>query len=265
MSETFDEKVAVSLRVLKNDISRRDNNELKINTLLNNEAVEENEKANLYIWNDDMKKAEIKKNSPFLKYYENIFQHFQKTIMPIEKKDNNIFYSPDLFELIKNKMYLMPLWTGVMIKQASTVYNSSFLANKTRLSNNPVENWFGHLKTNLLKKKHKYSPNEYVLLMYKCIQAKYVRFYSEKSSANPNSNSEHKKDNKNIHDFDDKTEKWGSSKPTKRHKGYYTTPITNFGFFDDGFENESILLDHQLPNDVFNFPSEANISKSATK
>ena len=105
MSETFDEQVAVSLSFLKNEISRRDNNEFKINTLLNKDAEDENEKANIYIWNDDMNKAEIKKNSPFLKYYENIFQHFQKTVIHHhhKNKDENLFYCPDFFELIKKK------------------------------------------------------------------------------------------------------------------------------------------------------------------
>ena len=59
---------------------------------------------------------------------------------------------PELFDLIKEKLHLLPFWTGIMIKQGVAVldYKNSLslespLRYFTRLDNNCVENWFGHV------------------------------------------------------------------------------------------------------------------------
>jgi hypothetical protein len=55
---------------------------------------------------------------------------------------DNEFFNQDLFEVLKERMFLLPIWSGIMIDENM---------GKTRLSNNPCENWFGQLKHNILK------------------------------------------------------------------------------------------------------------------
>ena len=62
-------------------------------------------------------------------------------------RDKNPYFSPTLFEFIRKRLYLMPMWSGVMI--------SGLKIHRRRLSNNPVESYFHHLKINILRKKVK--------------------------------------------------------------------------------------------------------------
>ncbi|RNA36818.1 hypothetical protein BpHYR1_007425 [Brachionus plicatilis] len=61
----------------------------------------------------------------------------------LESLEENIFYYPKLFGLIADQLYLLPLWTYIIIENFIT--NHQYELNEfknTRLSNNPVENYF---------------------------------------------------------------------------------------------------------------------------
>ena len=60
---------------------------------------------------------------------------------------NNEFYYPDLFHLLKDQMYQLPIWSGIMLDEKYIPYDV-----KTRLSNNYVESWFSIFKNNILNK-----------------------------------------------------------------------------------------------------------------
>ena len=85
-----------------------------------------------------------RENSPFHKYYMNkINQYSNSKKSPTDEVFvDNEFFNQDLFEVLKERMFLLPIWSGIMIDENM---------GKTRLSNNPCENWFGQLKHNILK------------------------------------------------------------------------------------------------------------------
>lgn len=88
-------------------------------------------------------KKALKKCSPFHIYYQKIIHEFKSCIQS-DHLAKNEFYCPDLFNILANQLYLAPIWTGMMLK-------SKDKQNRARLSNNPVENYFGQLKNNILK------------------------------------------------------------------------------------------------------------------
>jgi hypothetical protein len=95
----------------------------------------------------------LKRDSPFFIYYEKIIQIFVKNSNQ-EKTDaiefhQNEFFCPKLFEILKSQLYLLPVWSGIIICHRKIGYDI-----KTRLSNNPVENWIGQLKNNILKEEN---------------------------------------------------------------------------------------------------------------
>ena len=65
----------------------------------------------------------------------------------------NEFFNPKLFELISKRLHLISLWSGILLGHFQEKHQqfSSF----SRLSNNPVENWFKILKHNILGGKQK--------------------------------------------------------------------------------------------------------------
>ena len=97
------------------------------------------------------KQLTFKENSPFQKYYEKRRLNFKELLSNKAQKENlieNDFYCPGLYDLITEEVYMLPFWTGLMI---SPIISKEKL--KTRLSNNIVENYFGHVKKNLLQKR----------------------------------------------------------------------------------------------------------------
>ena len=66
----------------------------------------------------------------------------------ISKTDEqNEYYSLECLRIFNQYMYLMPLWSGVML--------DGFEKNKSRVDNNPVENYFKITKHSTLKKSNK--------------------------------------------------------------------------------------------------------------
>ena len=87
----------------------------------------------------------------------------------------NEFYCPDLFKILTERLYLLPLWSGLIIHNEIKHYKVN-----TRLSNNPAENWFEQVKYKVIKRK-KVSTSEMVTPIYKRIFVKYINtFYEEK-------------------------------------------------------------------------------------
>ena len=58
----------------------------------------------------------------------------------------NEFFCQKLFDILIGQLYLIPIWSGIIIKTQNFGYST-----KSRLSNNPVENWIGQVKNNILK------------------------------------------------------------------------------------------------------------------
>lgn len=102
----------------------------------------------------------------------------------MEVKSLNEFFCPELFEFIKKKLYIYPLWTGYFLPKNMRLNKMQITENQpTRMTNNPVENWFNQLKNNILmcsKKqtmKKKAMPSELCAFSYNYIIAKYIENY----------------------------------------------------------------------------------------
>ncbi len=93
-------------------------------------------------------KADIKKNSPFNKYYENFLNGLQNSIElnsePLCEK-NEMFF-PELLNLIRKKLYIMPLWSGVVVFRNGPIGNY-----ESHITNNPAEVSFFHKRYSVLQ------------------------------------------------------------------------------------------------------------------
>ena len=100
--------------------------------------IETNEKGEIFFINS--KNISYAKDSPFTNYFEkkSIEASFDEGI------EINDLYFPGLFQIIKRRLHLYPLWSGIMLKH--------FGIERTRLSNNYVEKWFHDLKIDILQK-----------------------------------------------------------------------------------------------------------------
>ena len=74
---------------------------------------------------------------------------------------------------------MVGLWSGLMIHKEPIVYDI-----KTRLTNNPVENYFSQVKNYKFNKRKDLSPSEIVSTLYKDIHSKFITNYERKNSNN---------------------------------------------------------------------------------
>jgi len=98
----------------------------------------------------------------------------------------NNYYCPEAFKIINDKVHLLPLWTGCILKIFQTDFQenklidrNSLFFNYSRLSNNNAEGYFSHLKTNLLqlekkKLKNKLTLSQLAIPIFEDLQSKYI-------------------------------------------------------------------------------------------
>lgn len=123
----------------------------------------------------------LKANSPFSKYFKKKINFFKTNIelQNIKLEENvkdlvaNVYYGPDLFQLIENQLYILPLWTGLMIQKPEV----GIFIDRTRITNNPVERWFGILKNSILDKKKNSSISSVSSLIYQYLKSKHFSHY----------------------------------------------------------------------------------------
>ena len=187
------------------------------------------DKSNLDIHINKENCHSIKQNSPFNKYFNSIIHSM--TMDDSKKVENtglNQYFAPELFNIIKDKLYLIPLWTGLMIRQCQRVQvhtefvsNDCNIFNLTRITNNPVENRMEYLKNKLLMKRTRLVTSELVRPIYNDIKSKYFEYYYD--------------DDLNQRNFDgfkstkQINEKWMDKnlKNLKREKSYYYKNLIN--------------------------------------
>lgn len=119
----------------------------------------------------------IKNSSPFTQHFDKLLANLSIAILNTDKNENdkiNDFYSPSLFQIIKKYLYILPLWSGLLLN----IFPNNTQTVTTRLTINPVENWFGHLKNNILKNE-KVFPSQLVGCLYKRLMSKYIQHYQD--------------------------------------------------------------------------------------
>ena len=186
----FDQTVDYSLKAIRTELINRDLHRVNVENISNPRLLKRNEQfAKLLELSEDQSFLDSNKtiieNSPFKKYFDNYFASIQSNIDNRTRVNSNLkpnpYYQPELFNIIRKQMYIIPLWSGIMIYKCQLMYPDSFVRIISRISNNPAEGWFGHLKNDLLE-------NEMVLasqlatLLYERLQAKFIEFYQPKSA-----------------------------------------------------------------------------------
>ena len=168
----------------------------------------------------------IKNESKFGIYYENLIKARmleESKTKSQELKIINQYFFPELFSLIHKKLHLVPLWTGILIKQCQNnmleknqIQSTEPFLNITRLTNNPVENYFGHIKNNILMKKKNLMPSEVLGPIYQNLKSKYYQFYDSVSNVQETKLFDRKMN------FSDVKEIWTDKKRKfKREKSFY--------------------------------------------
>ena len=195
-NEFLDVSVYESLHFMAQEIRKRHLSSLNIDDTASPQQKERDKyfedllkESNIYISVDF--EENVKQNSPFSNYYNLMIQKLNKTIN--EKKEESIkncylkneYFCPKLFGILEEKIHLLPLWTGLIIKDEIKNFKI-----KTRLTNNPVENWFGQLKNNLLCKKKKRPASILVTILYKRLLSKFYEYYCAPKNKDQNEKKE---------------------------------------------------------------------------
>jgi hypothetical protein len=92
----------------------------------------------------------IKESSPFTDYFKDLLKTFEIVESNNTSQVPNTLYCPNLYTIIHDKLYIIPMWSAIMIGEELKEQEI-----KTRLTNNPVESWFSHLKNYILNKVRK--------------------------------------------------------------------------------------------------------------
>ena len=168
-------------------------------------------------------------SSPFKSYFSKKIASFSKAIIHNTKnsKSNllyNPYYCPSLFKIIFIKLDILPVWTGIMVKES---LNTQYV----RLDNNPVESYFNNLRNHILgisKKIHSKTrlfPSELLSISFKWLNAKFTEFYEniyrEKNGINA----------KHVGKL--AQERWSSKQPKSKmwNKSYYDSTFSVGDFF----------------------------------
>lgn len=161
-------------------------------------------------------------SSPFKSYFDKKILDYQNIIKDLKTQnkncmafDKNLFYNPELFKIIQEKLETIVLWSGLIINNARTISIQKTLNFKTRLHNGKVECRFKHVKSDLLQKRDDLLPSEYTSITYEDLKFIFKTYYYN--------------GDKSINDIDiinynplSETEKWNKSrKKFKGTKGYW--------------------------------------------
>ena len=182
----LDQTVIYSISIIRDELKVRGLNQLNASEyLVNKDEMDKvkHPKTKKVIWFKEM--SHVNENeplvaeSPYKEFFDQIISNFNKDLsfVSIEKKELNPYFNIELFGVIKNMLYLTPLWTGLMLDQCKKQHFLSFKESFSRLDNNPVENYFGHLKDDILKKLVNLLTSEIASHLYLRIKAKYIEFY----------------------------------------------------------------------------------------
>ncbi len=239
---TINNFVKSSLSFLRLSIKNRDPSDLSyvtfdsITTKEEEERVKNFELLTTLLSSEKQTKINVKKSSKFQVYYETLFNSCNKVMMKYGSNLNsNPFYSPQLVTIIINYLYVMPMWSGVMLhKRTSHLVNYK---SKKRTTNNPVESHFDFDKNKLLHKKRFVKPSEFIAPKYRFLLSKFIQNYLTEIN-------QEKKIKKQI---TDELEMWKNKKQFNRIKGFY---YQNIAYFEKDQEIGSNYQSYQ--NDTSN-------------
>jgi hypothetical protein len=121
----YDNRTVEAINDIKINVAERNLDIFKVHNLTSlKESKPEKQEgakkhADIYIGNDDFF-DKIKVNSEYTKYYESLIKEFSQ-LQSVNPIIFNKMYQPELFNIIINKIHIMPLWTAVMLKQGQDI------------------------------------------------------------------------------------------------------------------------------------------------
>lgn len=194
--------------------------------ITHNNKIVNSEQDSEFLFDDSTES--IKKDSPYTSHFRKIVSNANNLIESnSDSSIENEFYNPILFEIIMERIHLVPLWSGIIISE--WLDKNPKQKKFTHLTNNIVENYFGYLKKCIIKGV-KVMPSELCGPLYDRLQVKYFKYYE---------------DFDNLHESQENTksikEQWKDKKDKnlRKTKGYYYKNVTDFSRFADDYIKEN--------------------------
>ena len=177
----------------------------------------------IMIIDNDFQKNALKIDSPFKEYFDKLIRlHNQEVQAQVTNKDEiNFDYCPELFDILREYLYIVPFWTGMMLDYWKTLNPKFKNLISTRLDNNPAENNFRQTKHNLFHDLP-VMPSQYTSRMKNRIDALCLEKYKSELE-----DVQLKKD-KHI---SEETEPWQARKKTRKRGGETFYSSSAIGLF----------------------------------
>ena len=240
LTEFRNPSVDRSIQIIGDELKKRNVSSVSISSddYIESSTSETDEKPTFY----NTEKV-ISNESPFRKYYERIIdENFQKlrwTESEIMSCERNSFFNKRLFNIIKERLYLLPMWSGLMLNVCHEKFPSYFPVPMTRLTNNPVENYFGFLKNNLLQRSNELMLSELSSKLWVRLKAIYLETYFT---------------NKPFYlhleqtQLDNQRQIWMRKKHKQNNQTFYYKPTARFGCIDNDDRNEETDFEKEFCN-----------------
>ncbi len=211
-------KDALALREISLSFDYEEKKEIDLRGNINGKVFLENTSFN----------ENLKQESPFQHYYDDLIKTFESSLEnnPVETNlEFNQYYNPDLFKIIRSKLYIMIFWSGLVLDNFK--YSNSKVL--TKLDDNTAEKWFEILK-NRITQGQKVMPSELIGKLYNRLLAKYFEFYHKITPIfQLQMPKKQEKQNKAAEEiWVDKNEKSNKNKK-KGKKGFYYRDSSIFG------------------------------------
>jgi hypothetical protein len=210
--KSIESRLAIKKQIIERDLivlALKNDDNLSKKKIFSKKTVYNNFKP-VFIGADPNEKS-LKENSPFTIYFKKYLKNHSINLRTKKIKitnEPNEHYCPQLFNIILQYTHIVPLWTGIMISQKLNTRNEKI----TRLSNNPVENWFGQLKNNILQSKN-CMPSVMTSRVFRKVESEFDERYSyENIELNEISDS-----------LANKKETWKKKNDYKRKKNFFYT------------------------------------------
>lgn len=186
----------------------------------------------------------LKQNSKFAKFFNRVIKKWESTntasrVSKFKIFKQNKFYSPKFFKFIRDTLYLLPLWSPIIISKWQLLYPS--YDKITSLSNNIVENWFKILKHTIIRRR-KVNPSILCTDIYKYLLKNYFELYHPiRIEFYPN---DKKKNNKEEESWKDKRDSRKTKKP------FFTLNTSTFG---NSVDSQTTYDMNRITNNDFNY------------
>jgi len=98
-------------------------NEKTENNIISKSKIQKNHQV--LIVDSDFPKNSLKTDSPFKVHFDKLIRMHQKEVQAkitnIDENETNFEYCPALFDILREYLYIVPFWTGVMMNYRKTL------------------------------------------------------------------------------------------------------------------------------------------------